>query len=61
MSSVASLNSTPTSSSAAPVLTRGRIVSLGVWAGFLSGVGEGIAHAAARGVPTIQSPYKVSL
>jgi hypothetical protein len=42
-------------------LTRGRIVSLGVWAGFLSGVGEGIAHAAARGVPTIQSPYKVSL
>ena len=61
MSSVASLNSTPTSSSAVPALTRGRIVSLGVWAGFLSGVGEGIAHAAARGVPTIQSPYKVSL
>ncbi|MFN8666682.1 MAG: sulfatase [Gemmatimonadaceae bacterium] len=42
-------------------LTRGRLVSLGVWAGFVSGLAEGVAHAIARGVPTIQSPYKVSL
>lgn len=52
----------PLAPSASPApLTRGRLVTLGVWFGFVSGIAEGVAHAVARSVPTIQSPYKVSL
>lgn len=61
MPSVETLDHTRAPSASPAPLTRGRLVSLGVWAGFVSGLAEGIAHAVARGVPTIQSPYKVSL